>query len=339
MAHVDKSIQYIDDDEFDALDRALLEAEHSALLRHRPLQTAVEIRQPTPAGLVDVTNRPDTLATVCAWAEDSTKRQCMRAEAPIPTSVQQQPVGVLASGAVPMSGTHEPAQPLPVMGIEERTPQGPGCGDECMGKATLGPGAQLAAEADALAVSVSGQGYGPGEPLPDAAAVPPVPRIASQRTRTLPRSFLTLNNGSASSRMPSGSEQKEGPGSAPGSAAASCEHHSGGPAQAPESDSIAGGCAEASSTVAMSSAEEAGQPQREGAAASGDKRIPASVKPPSRPLLAYKGSIRWALLCSQGIPRLTPATMIHVHDIGRTAVTLACCMASKCVQSPEVSRF
>ena len=242
-----------------------------------------------------------------------------------------------------MSVAHVPAQPLAVMGMVERTPQGPGSGVECMGKATLGPGAQFAAVAAALAASVSGQGAGPNESLPDAAAVPPVPRIASQRTRNLPRSFLTLNNGSANSRMPSGSEQKEGPGSAPGSApgssAATCEHHSGGPAQAPESDSVAGGCAEASSTVAMSSAEEAGQPQREGAAASGDKRIPASVKPPSRPLLAYKGSIRWALLCSQGIPRLTPATMIHVHDIGRTAVTLACCMASKCVQSPEVSRF
>ena len=238
-----------------------------------------------------------------------------------------------------MSVTHVHAQPIEGIGMEERTSQGPGSGDECMGVSTLGPRAQLAAEASALAISVSGQGSGPGEPLPDSATVPPVPRTASQRTRTLPRSFLTLNNGTASSRMPSDSEQKEGPGSAPGSSAATCEHHSVGPAQAPESDSVAGGCAEASSTVAMSSAEEAGQPQREGAAASGDKKIPASVKPPSRPLLAYKGSIRWALLCSQGIPRLTPATMIHVHDIGRTAVTLACCMASKCVQSPEVSRF
>ena len=226
-----------------------------------------------------------------AW-NSRTKRQCMRAYAPIPTPVQQQPVGVPASGAVPMSVPHVPAQPLPVMKMEERTPQG---GDECMGISTLSFRAQLAAEADALAVSVSGQGSGPGEPLPDAEAAPPGPRTASHRTRTLPRSFLTLNHGSAGSRMPSGSEQKEGPESAPGSSAATCEHHSGGPAQAPESDSIAGGPAEACSTVAMSSAEEAGLPQREGAAASsGDRRIPASVKPPSRPPLTYKGSIRWA---------------------------------------------
>ena len=295
MAHVDKSIQYIDDDEFDALDRALLGAEQSALLRHRLLQTADEIRQPRPAGLVDMTNRPAPLATVCAWAEDSTKRQCMRKEPPIPTSVQQQPVGVPNSGAEPVSVTHVHVQPIEGIGMAERTPQGPGSGNKCTGMSTLSPRARFATEADALAISVSGQGSGPGEPLPDSATVPPVPRTASQRTRTLPRSFLTLNNGTASSRMPSDSEQKEGPGSAPGSSAATCEHHSVGPAQAPESDSVAGGCAEASSTVAMSSAEEAVLPQREGAAASGDRRIPASVKPPNRPPLTYKGNIRWVL--------------------------------------------